>query len=167
MLISEIFELAPDVTAARAAAESLFASVRAELAAMLPVSADIRHVGATAIPGCLTKGDLDIVVRIDAQDFPVADQALEARFRRNLGSVRSASFAAFEDAGASPHLGVQLVAVGSEYDDFHRFAEALRADPELVSAYGRLKQAWHGKPMDEYGAAKGAFIAGALALQMR
>jgi GrpB-like predicted nucleotidyltransferase (UPF0157 family) len=162
VLIAEVFELAPDVAAARAAAESLFASICAELAAMLPASADIRHVGATAIPGCLTKVDLDIVVRIDPQDFALADHALEARFKRNLGSVRTASFAAFEDTGASPHLGVQLVAVGSEYDDFHRFAEALRADPVLVGAYNRLKQAWHGKPMDEYRAAKDAFIARAL-----
>ena len=162
MSILETFELAPDAAAACAAAERLFAAVRKELAAILPASADIRHIGATAIPGCLTKGDLDIVVRIDVQDFPAADRALEARFARNLGSDRSASFAAFEDAGATPHLGVQLVVVGSAYDDFHRFAEALRADPQLVRAYNHLKETWHGKPMDDYRAAKDAFIARAL-----
>jgi GrpB-like predicted nucleotidyltransferase (UPF0157 family) len=160
--VPETFELAGDDVAARAAAERLFASIRAELAGMLPASADIRHIGATSVPGCLTKGDLDIVVRIDRHDFPPADRALEARFERNLGSVRSASFAAFEDRGAIPHLGIQLVAIGSSYDDFHRFAEALRADPELMRAYNRLKKAWHGKPMDDYRAAKDAFIAGVM-----
>jgi len=157
--IAEIFALADDDGAARAAAEALFASLQAELAAILPPSADIRHIGATAVPGCLTKGDLDIVVRIDARDFPVADEGLGARFARNLGSVRTETFAAFEDDAATPHLGVQLVARGDEFDDFHLFVEALRADPELVRAYNRLKLDWRGRAMDDYRRAKGAFIA--------
>jgi hypothetical protein len=58
----ELFLLAPDDARARAAAEALFASTGAEIRALLPYAADIRHIGATAVPGCLTKGDLDIVV---------------------------------------------------------------------------------------------------------
>src|SRR5262245_3440981 len=123
---AEIFLLAPDDARARATADALFASIRCELEALLPCAADIRHIGATAVPGCLTKGDLDIVVRVAARDFAAADDALAARFERNLGSIRLATFAAFEDKGGTPHLGVQLVGIGSEYDDFHRFAEALR-----------------------------------------
>jgi GrpB protein len=94
---AEMFLLAPDDAHARAAAEALFASIRRELEALLPCAADIRHIGATAVPGCLTKGDLDIVVRVAEQDFPAADAALEGRFARNLGSIRLATFAAFED----------------------------------------------------------------------
>ena len=81
------------------------------------------------------------------------------RFARNLGSDRTPYFAAFEDRGAAPHLGIQLVVVGSECDDFHPFIAVLRADPALVAEYNRLKQAWHGKPMDDYRRAKDAFIA--------
>jgi GrpB-like predicted nucleotidyltransferase (UPF0157 family) len=51
------------------------------------------------------------------------------------------------------------VAIGSHYDDFHRFADALRTDAGLVCAYNRLKLEWHDKPMDDYRAAKNAFIA--------
>jgi hypothetical protein len=33
-----------------------------------PATADVSHVGATSIPGCVTKGDLDVVIRVQAAD---------------------------------------------------------------------------------------------------
>lgn len=69
------------------------------------------------------------------------------------------TFSAFEDNGVTPHLGVQLAAIGSEDDVFHLFAEKLRADAALVSDYNRLKRTWHGKPMPDYRKAKDAFVA--------
>lgn len=152
------FALHPDVETARAEGERLFERISSELRALLPSSADIRHIGATAVAGCLTKGDLDIVVRVGADDFIVADAALAARFARNLGSKRTASFSSFEDAETSPHLGVQLTVAGGEDDDFHLFVEALKRDPELVAQYNALKRQFDGQPMDVYRAAKGAFV---------
>jgi GrpB-like predicted nucleotidyltransferase (UPF0157 family) len=158
MSSAEVFLLAPDDAQARSAADALFAAIGVELAALMPCAADIRHIGSTAVPGCLTKGDLDIAVRVGERDFAAAEKVLERRFARNLGSDRSAYFAAFEDCDATPHLGIQLVVIGSACDDFHPFTAALRADPALVAEYNRLKQAWHGKPMDDYRRAKDAFI---------
>ncbi len=152
------FSLHPDHAQAREAAERLFQQVEAELRGLLPASADIRHVGATAVPGCLTKGDLDIVVRIAAEDFVAADAALAGRFARNMGSKRTDSFSSFEDGAASPHLGIQLTVVGGEDDSFHLFAEALRREPELVARYNALKQAFVGEPMQVYRSAKSAFV---------
>lgn len=159
------FSLHPDQELARSSAERLFARIAAELRALLPQSADIRHVGATAVPGCLTKGDLDIVVRVDASEFAAADRALAARFARNSGSKRTDTFSAFEDAGTTPHLGVQLTVAGGEDDYFHLFADALRRDPELVAAYNALKLRFDGQPMDVYRAAKSAFIGEVLGRQ--
>lgn len=152
------FALHADVETARADAERLFERVFSELRALLPSSADIRHIGATAVPGCLTKGDLDIVVRVGAEDFIAADAALAARFARNVGSKRTASFSSFEDAGTSPHLGVQLTVAGGEDDVFHRFVDALTQDPDLVAQYNALKRQFDGQPMDVYRAAKSTFV---------
>lgn len=152
------FSLHPDHAQARADAERLFEHIAAELRRMLPASADIRHIGATAVPGCLTKGDLDIVVRVPVEDFGEADLALAARFARNIGSKRTDGFSSFEDGAASPHLGIQLTVVGGEDDDFHLFAEALRREPELVAQYNALKQAFVGQPMQVYRDAKSAFV---------
>jgi len=158
---SEPFTLA-DTESARVAAERLFASVRETLAELLPPTADIRHVGATAVPGCLTKGDLDIVVRVPANDFAAADAVLASRFARNGGSIRTDTFSAFEDGSSQPHLGVQLAVIDGPFDDFHRFTEALRKRPELVEAYNALKRAHDGADMARYRAAKAAFVERAL-----
>jgi GrpB-like predicted nucleotidyltransferase (UPF0157 family) len=151
------FVLHRDDVEARVNAERLFERVRNELGALLP-SADIRHVGATAIAGCLTKGDLDIAVRVAADQFVIADAALAARFARNIGSGRTDTFSSFEDPGVSPHLGIQLAVAGSEDDFFHHFADALNQDAELIAQYNALKLQFDGQPMDVYRAAKGVFV---------
>lgn len=159
----ETFLLYADDAEARGRAERLFARVAVDLAEVLPASAEIRHVGATAVPGCLTKGDLDIVVRVPNADFPSADAALAQRFARNAGSKRTDTFSSFEEGAASPHLGIQLTVIGGADDCFHLFADVLRGDPELVVRYNALKRAYHGRPMQAYRAAKDAFVAEVLA----
>src|SRR5262245_17533537 len=108
MADDETLNLAASADSAREAAEALFAVVASELISVLPASAEVLHVGATAVPGCLTKGDLDIVVRVDRMDFAASEALLAKRFSRNVGSIKTDEFAAFEDADRSPHLGVQL-----------------------------------------------------------
>ena len=158
MADDDTFTLAANADAVREAAEALFAMVAAELISVLPGSAEVLHVGATAVPGCLTKGDLDIVVRVDRADFAVSEALLAKRFGRNEGSIRTDEFAAFEDPNRRPNLGVQLTVKGGALDDFHRFAEELRRDPHLVRRYNDLKLRFNGKPMDDYRAAKDAFV---------
>ncbi len=161
------FALHADAAEARAAAERLFVRIAAVLTGLLPASADIHHIGATAVPGCLTKGDLDIVVRVPQAVFAAADAALAARFARNVGSKRTDSFSSFEDAATSPHLGIQLTVVGSADDMFHLFVAALSEDPELVAAYNALKRRFDGAPMHVYRAAKGAFVGDVLSRRGR
>lgn len=159
----ERLKLAPDPDAARGAAEALFRRVASELAAVLPTSAEVLHIGATAVPGCLTKGDLDIAVRVERADFPASQALLNGRLSRNAGSIRTDEFAAFEDAHSSPHLGVQLTVKGGTLDVFHHFVDALRADAVLVDRYNDLKQRFRDGPMADYRAAKDAFIGEVLA----
>lgn len=153
-----LFMLHPDPDAARAAANGLFAKMLAALRQWLPGPADIRHIGATAVPGCLTKGDLDIVVRVNREDFAASEAAMAQHLDRNLGSVRMDTFAAFEDTTCAPPLGIQLTAIDGPFDDFHTFVEALQRDPSLVAAYNALKSKFAGRPMDDYRAAKDAFV---------
>jgi GrpB-like predicted nucleotidyltransferase (UPF0157 family) len=57
----------------------VFARRRVELEAMLP-GARIEHVGSTAVPGSLTKGDLDICVVVEGAEFERASRVLAERF---------------------------------------------------------------------------------------
>ena len=167
MTVEQTFEIHPELIVAHEAAERLFSRVATRLRELLPASADIRHIGATAIPGCLTKGDLDIVARVEQQDFAWSDQALANDFSRNTGSVRTDSFSAFEDATTSPHLGIQLTAVGGPYDFFHLFVDVLNQDPSLVASYNELKSRFNGRPMSEYREAKDNFVVEVLAKRSR
>ncbi len=146
----------PDL--ARAAAHRLFEVVSGTLRKLLPAAAEVLHIGATAVPGCLTKGDLDIVVRVPAQDFASADAVLAGLLARNEGSIRTDTFSAFEDGASDPHLGVQLAVIDGPFDTFHLFAEALRRSPQLVAEYNDLKRRYDGAEMQTYRAAKDVFV---------
>ncbi|GJE59193.1 GrpB family protein [Methylobacterium trifolii] len=154
--------LIDDPDASAAAAEALFQAVAAALRPALPGTARIEHVGATAIPGCLTKGDLDIAVRIPADDFEACRAVLAARYLGNAGSVRTADFAAFADEAVEPPLGIQLVAIGTAFDVFTRFRDRLRDEPALLAAYNALKLRHAGTAMADYRTAKDAFVADVL-----
>ena len=145
------------------AADIAFQAFRDKWASLLPASAKIEHVGATAIPGCLSKGDLDVCIRISAVEFPEAERQLAAAYDRNTGSLRDETFASFKDDMHAPPLGVQLVAQASELDVFVTFREVVRRDPQLVADYNELKKRFAGRAMDDYRAAKSAFIADVLA----
>lgn len=143
---------------AREKAQLLYERVSQSLLPLLPSDVDIRHIGSTAVSGCLTKGDLDIVIRVPGKAFQQADALLARHFARNLGSIRTANFSAFEDASTDPHLGIQLTIIGGPHDVFHLFVEALRSSPDLVSDYNSLKLQHEGSDMTVYRAAKDAFV---------
>ncbi len=134
-----------------------FEEHRRRLKEVLP-AADIQHIGGTSVPGSLTKGDLDIQVRVPLASFAAAEQALSKHYSRNEGSVRTADFAGFKDDSVSPPLGIQLTAVVSQYDVFCKLRDLLRTRRDLLEQFNALKRRHEGRPMEEYRAAKDAFI---------
>lgn len=159
-----IFQLSEDDTIT-AAAEASFERFCQRWKPILPKSCDIQHIGATAIPGCLTKGDIDICIRTVIEDFDTARQQLSAHFQWNSGSVTTPEFISFHDDSARPPLGIQLVVRGSELDIFVLFRDKLRADPSLVDRYNSLKQYWHGKSTEGYRSEKAIFAAEVISCQ--
>ncbi len=143
-------------------AAALFDSERPRIKMIVP-AAIVEHVGATSVPGMLTKGDLDIVVRVSAEQFANAEAALAASYPRNAGNWHSDTFASFSVDDSTPPLGIQLCAIDGPEDTFVRLRDLLRSRPSLVERLNTLKRAWHGRPMDEYRAAKGRFIDDVLA----
>ncbi|MCB9760494.1 MAG: GrpB family protein [Alphaproteobacteria bacterium] len=126
------------------------------LRAALP-HAEVFEVGSTAIPGVIGKGDLDILARAPLERFDETRAALDALHPRNPDQLSNAQYQGY--AVDSPlDVAIQLTVTGGAYDDFEPFLEALRADPSLIEAYNTLKRRWHGRPMDDYRAAKRAFI---------
>jgi GrpB-like predicted nucleotidyltransferase (UPF0157 family) len=126
---------------------------------MLP-EARIEHVGSTAVPGSLTKGDLDICVIVGGEEFEQASRVLAERFEIHQPenwSPTLASFTAPTKDGID--VGVQLVPAGS-LDELHfvGWRDRLRADPELRARYDELKRSHQAGGMDDYRAAKERLI---------
>jgi GrpB-like predicted nucleotidyltransferase (UPF0157 family) len=138
---------------------AIFARRRAELEGMLP-GARIEHVGSTAVPGSLTKGDLDICVIVSGEEFERASRVLADRFvvhQPENWSPTLASFTAPSEDGID--VGVQLVPAGSPDERyFVGWRDRLRADPELRAGYDDLKRRHRADGMDAYRAAKEQLI---------
>ena len=147
----------------QAAAEKIFSELRGKIREKLP-SATIEHIGSTAIPNCLTKGDLDLVVSVSQQQFPHALETLDSMFCPNTGSDRNREFAAFVLEGQELPVGIQLVAAGLGGDTFVAWRELLLESQDILKRYNELKASHRGSQMDQYRADKSEFIENELRL---
>jgi len=121
--------------------------------------AEIIHVGSTAIPGCLTKGDIDILVRVKPSDFPNALDQLDAILVRSNRNDSTDDYAEFDYVGDDVTVSVQLVSVGGANDGFFcKVPLILNQDKEALQKYNELKTAFNGCDMETYRQAKSKFI---------
>jgi GrpB-like predicted nucleotidyltransferase (UPF0157 family) len=118
----------------------LFEELKLDLQLIIP-GGDIQHVGSTAIPGSLTKGDLDIQVRIAASQYQAAKACL-----------------CVEDYSRDTPVGVHLTVIGGSCDSQFLFRDLLNSQEQLREAYNELKLSFEGKSMTSYRDAKAEFV---------
>ncbi len=144
-------------------AATVFASVAQELAALLP-HAQVEHIGASAIPGAVSKGDLDICVLVAPHTHQSAvDTLLAAGYTPKADTLRTPALCMLLSPRTELDVALQVVARGSEFESFFlHFRDALRADPLLVAQYNQLKQQFADSGEERYRAEKSRFIAAVL-----
>lgn len=131
---------------------------KARILNVLP-SADIQHIGSTAIPGSITKGDLDINVRVKKEDFDNAVQEIKKLYDINQPENWMADFASFKDENnLSIDFGVQLTVIDSPIDDFVKLKNIIAGSPELIEKFNEMKIKFEGKDMSEYRKEKADFF---------
>lgn len=138
-------------------AEKIFIEHEKIIKGQLP-EADIQHIGSTSIRNSLTKGDVDIQVRVLPEHFPKAVQVLSKLYLLNEGSIKNDFFRAFKDDSTDPPLGVQLTVIDSEFDFFWKFRDILLINEKYQKEYDNLKRNYEGKEMDKYREAKNEFF---------
>jgi len=148
----------------RLAARVAFEEHRRRVLQLLP-QAEVEHIGATSVPGALTKGDLDVLVRVDEDGFGAAVDALRSQYAVHQRENWTPTYASFADPQATePPVGVQLAVAGSPDDLlFGRFRDALLGDPSLLAEYNALKLRNDGVSYELYTTAKADFIERVLA----
>lgn len=135
--------------------DALFTTERQRLSTLLP-NADIQHVCGTSVPGSISKGDLDINIRVRANEFPEVTKILTGLYQINQPDNWTPAFASFKDE--SRDLGIQLTVIGSIDDYFVAQRDYLREHPEKVSELNAIKEKFEGKNMHEYRKEKGKFF---------
>ncbi len=134
-----------------------FENLRCALAELLP-DARIEHVGGTAVPGLLTKGDLDIQIIVSADAYEHAKEVLASRFNIHEGAFASDTACSFKDDDADPPLGIHLTIKDSPDDFQWRNRDLLLARPDLVKELAALKLRHHGGSMETYRDEKAQFF---------
>lgn len=141
-----------------ASAQRSFARIAADVSSILP-AAEVEHVGATAVAGCLTKGDIDVLVRVTREDFPSAMSILDATLQRSVRNDPTGEYVEYDFDRAGCRGAIQLVGAGSWHDRrFRRFKSVLGSDDAAIARYNELKRYHEGLSMTDYRIAKAAFI---------
>jgi GrpB-like predicted nucleotidyltransferase (UPF0157 family) len=142
------------------AATAEFERLRSRIARLLP-GADVRHIGGTSVQGALTKGDLDIQVRMSPESFAAAVSRLRQIYATANDDLWNAHFAAFTAPRSSLAYPskISVVAIGSVYDrNGARVWELLAANAALLQRYNDLKFRHAARGQRAYEDAKAAFF---------
>jgi len=141
-----------------AGAQRSFARIAERISSILP-EAEVEHVGATAVAGCLTKGDIDVLVRVTREEFAPAMATLDATLQRSVRNDPTDEYAEYDFSEAGCSGSIQLVVAGSWHDRrFRQLKTALGSDEGALARYNELKRYHEGLSVTDYRIAKSAFI---------
>lgn len=139
-------------------AEASFIAIKDSLRAVLP-DARIEHVGASSIPGAISKGDLDICVIVERAHFAAyLDQILALGYQVKTDTLRTDQLCMLIPITPDDDHAIQLIEAGSKFQFFITFRDALRIDPNAVYRYNEVKRRAADQSEQEYRRAKSAFI---------
>ncbi|HEY1074498.1 MAG TPA: GrpB family protein [Patescibacteria group bacterium] len=142
--------------------ENLFQSHKQKVSrSLVGKSVDIQHVGATSVIGLISKGDLDIQIRVSRDDFEPTKEVLSKEYEPAQEENWTKTFASFKDDSGETAVGLQLTIINSEEDSyFYKLRDILNEDVSARESFNQLKREYDGKSMDDYRKAKSKFIEG-------
>lgn len=135
----------------------LFNSYQKDISALLPFT-KIEHIGSSAIPNAISKGDLDIYIEVIPEQFEFAIEQLKTlNFIEKQNTLRTHELCMLESLN-NDDVAFQIVVTDSVFTFFLTFKNKLISSPTLVNEYNQLKlQCSHLDP-DQYRTIKSDFI---------
>jgi GrpB-like predicted nucleotidyltransferase (UPF0157 family) len=142
--------------------ESVLDLLRSSLRALVP-DAELHHIGATSVRGALTKGDVDVLLRLSRERFPAIVEQLKGHFQIKQPANWTPEFASFgdDDHYALP-VGIQVVVIDATEDSFLFLRDYFLRNPDALEQYNRLKAAAAPSGPEAYWKAKDGFLSGIL-----
>ncbi|MFC1398202.1 GrpB family protein [Acinetobacter lactucae] len=135
----------------------LFNSYHKAICTLLPF-AKIEHIGSSAIPNAISKGDLDIYIEVMPEQFECTIERLKTlNFIEKPNTLRAHELCMLESLN-DDDVAFQIVVSDSIFTFFLTFKNKLIESPTLVNEYNQLKlQCKHLDP-DQYRTMKSDFI---------
>jgi len=135
----------------------LFNSYKKDISILLP-SAKIEHIGSSAIPNAISKGDLDIYIEVKSEHFEFAIAHLKTlNFIEKQNTLRTHELCMLESLN-NDDVAFQIVVTDSVFTFFLTFRNKLMDSPALVNEYNQLKLECSHLDHDQYRAIKSDFI---------
>lgn len=133
-----------------------FVFYREKIINLLPLSR-VEHIGASSVPGAVSKGDLDIFVGVEPTEIESTIVKLQSLgFEEKLDTLRTPELCMLEAPFEA--VAIQVVVHGSKYEFFLTFRDLLRSSSQLVEEYNKLKISCEGLTHAEYRQKKSAFV---------
>ena len=140
----------------------LFEDYKNKIQPLIPFAV-IEHIGSSAIPNAISKGDLDIYIEVPTHRFIDAIQQLQQlNFKEKLDTLRTHELCMLESQ--QHDVALQIVVTGSEFCNFITFRDLLRNSPSLTQQYNQLKQRGIELSQDQYREIKADFIQSVLSI---
>ena len=137
---------------------SIFEHVSRELKETLN-NFELEHIGSSAIHGAISKGDLDILVKVSASSFEEALEKIKTLgFYEKQGTLRTACLCMLSTDRFNHDVAIQLIVKNSEFEMFVEFKDKLNQNPRLVDEYNLLKQNSIDLTPEDYRKKKSLFI---------
>ncbi|MFW2055887.1 GrpB family protein [Acinetobacter haemolyticus] len=136
--------------------QQLFEKYKNQILNLTPY-AIVEHIGSSAIPNAVSKGDLDIYIEIPQKYFlETIDNLKKLNFKEKLDTLRTNELCMLESLDND--VALQIVTSGSVFRFFLIFRDRLKESPDLVEQYDALKHSCTGIPQDRYRELKAEFI---------
>lgn len=141
----------------------MYEKIASEVRRLLPDSR-VEHIGASAIPQAISKGDLDVFVGVAKERIAYAISLFEQiGYRVKTNTLQNESLCMLEIDIHEYPVALQIVANGSEFEMFLTFRDALRDSEVLLKEYNQMKQLCEGMRESCYRSRKSVFIENVLA----
>lgn len=138
-------------------AKKKFNVIKQKILTTIP-NIQVKQIGGTFIPNALTKGDIDILVRVKHENFNKTIKKLEIVFKPNNKELWTKDFAIFKDQITfSEKIDILVVTIDSKEDIRSKATDLLKKDVKFLSEYNRLKIKYSGGNEAKYKIAKTKF----------
>lgn len=136
----------------------IFKDLKSELSQHLG-NVRIIHIGASSIPGAISKGDLDVFVGVDKKDFKSSLVTIKnLGYVEKEGTLRTPQLCMLITDKYNHDVALQLVENGSEFEDFLKLKKLLSTKPSLLEEYNELKRSSSHLNEDEYRSKKSKWV---------